>query len=159
PTWQVWPSGHLGQSVGPPQSSPLSWPLACLSKQVGVVHIFWPACTGSGEQARLTQSTSQRHCLVSVQGLQGPPQSVSASSRLGIPSVQVGALQVPSQCLLWQSASLPLQVVPSGQGAQGPPQSLPTSFWFSTPSWQVPEMQTPLWQLESRQSALPLQAL
>jgi hypothetical protein len=94
---QLWPSGHLGHIVWPPQSTPLSRPLKTPSLHVGAAQTP-PVHTPS----RQSRATRQR--LPSAQGLQMcamlvPPQSTSVSVEFWIPSLQVPCAIVSS----WKS--------------------------------------------------------
>jgi len=73
-----------------------------------------------------------------------PPQSTSPSPPFLIPSVQLGALQVPPapQTALTQSVA-ETQVLPVPHRPQGPPQSTSDSPPFFTPSEQLAAVQTP----------------
>ena len=139
---------------GPPQSLPVSCPLAMPSEQLATWHLpFW--------QTLLWQSVAVVQAYPSAHGLQLPPQSLSVSVPLRIWSEQLAAAQIPPTQWLDSHEIESVQVRPAMHRAQMPaasPQSTSDSPPFALPSWQVGGTQLLPSQLRLAQSATTLQA-
>ncbi len=121
---------------GPPQSSPVSEPLARPSLQVLATQV------PLHDPERQSASTVQ--CAPTAHPMQLPPQSTSVSAPSLLPLVQVACSQTDAQIVpLGQSKPL-LQRMPSKHAPQVlPPQStlgsLPSSLWSLQESVQMNE--------------------
>jgi hypothetical protein len=156
-----WPSMHrLPMAThGPPQSMPVSVSFLTPSMQLGGAQMRGEA---AGHEP-LMQSELPRHCLPLPQtGQEAPPQSMSVSVPLRIPSVQLGAWQSPPmQFPLWQSTPIEhgLPGVHWMQPEDGGPQSIAVSMPFLTLSVQVAMAQALPAQTRLEQSPAPLHRL
>ena len=130
---QAWPTPHLAQGLPPPQSTPVSSPLAVLSSHVETRQLL-PWQTRSTQSLLLSQfSPSPQR---GAHWLMGPPQSIPVSRSFETWSPHIGGSQLllPLQTPLLQSLLLS-QLSPSLQvGHPVPPQSRSVSSPLMTPS-------------------------
>src|SRR5690606_39011129 len=99
------------------------------SSQVGSAHL-------PSRQTKLSQSRLKRQLLPGLHAWQGPPQSLSPSPGLRIPSLHVAATHSSLRQERLSQSSPAEQAFPTAQGAQGPPQSSSLSPWLRSPSPQ-----------------------
>src|SRR5690606_25123451 len=134
---QAVPAGQPGQS--PPQSTPTSLPsitplVHSIGRQTLPMQMFD------------AQSRGSMHASPLPQGAQvPPPQSMSVSLPLRMPSTQAPGWQKPPVHVAVESAqsALPMHMLPFGHFVlQLPPQSRSVSSPFCTPSLQLAATQT-----------------